>query len=117
MWKKSPKRIPWVVLEGGRWTVATWPNVILRNIHCRAERENSIHIWSRYSLHYAKVAEIRILKCPTLTSYFSVVFHLECTKFCIELCELPKNLEKEEEEKNWREKRGKKCKKHEGGVC
>ena len=26
------------------------------------------------TMHYAKVVEIRILKCPTLTNYFSVVF-------------------------------------------
>ena len=32
-------------------------------------------------LHYANVAEISILKCPTLTNYFSVVFHPGCPKF------------------------------------
>ena len=46
------------------------------------------------TLHYAKVAKICILKCPTLTNYFPVVSHPGCPKFCIELCELPKILEK-----------------------
>ena len=65
-------------------------------------------------MHYAEVVEIRISKCPTLTSFFSVVFHPGCPKFCVELNGLAMNIE---EEKNWRGKRGKTCKKHEGGVC
>ena len=48
-------------------------------------------------MQYAKVVDICILKCPTLTKYFSVVFHPGCPKFCVELCELPKDLEKEKE--------------------
>ena len=68
-------------------------------------------------MHYAKVVEIRILKCPTLTNYFSVVFHPGCPKFCVELCKLPKNKEKLKKIKIWRGKKGEKCKKHEGGVC
>ena len=65
-------------------------------------------------MHYAKVAKICILKCPTLTSYFSVVFHQECTKFCIELCELPKNLGKEEENKIGEKKEEKSAKNMKG---
>ena len=65
-------------------------------------------------LHYAEVVEIRILKCPTLTNNFSVVFHPGCSKFCEELRELPKNLEKakkeifeeEKEEKNAKNMKG-----------
>ena len=49
-------------------------------------------------MHYAEVVEIRILKCPTLTNYFSVVFHPGCPKFCVELHKLPKNLEKAKKE-------------------
>ena len=45
-------------------------------------------------MHYAEVVEIRILKCPTLTNYFSVVFHPGRPKFCVELRKLPENLEK-----------------------
>ena len=67
------------------------------------------------TMHYAKVVKIRILKCPTLTNNFSVVFHPGCPKFYVELCKLPKNIEKRKQ--NWSGKRGKKCKKHEGGVC
>ena len=70
-----------------------------------------------FTMHYAEVMEIRILKCSTLTNYFSVVFHPGCPKFCAELCELPKNIEKGKKRKIRRGKRGKKCKKHEGGVC
>ena len=66
------------------------------------------------SLHYAKVAEIRILKCPTLTNYFPVVFHPGCPKFCVELCEIPRNLTKgkkirfgeEKEQKNAKNMKG-----------
>ena len=57
-----------------------------------------------HPMHYAKVVEIRILKCPTLTTYFSVVFHPGCPKFCVELCELPMNIEKEKKEKFGEEK-------------
>ena len=61
-----------------------------------------------YTLHYAEVVEIGISKCPTLTNYFSVVYHPGCPKFCVGLRKLPKNLEKafkekfegEKEEKN-----------------
>ena len=45
-------------------------------------------------MHYAEVVEIRILKCPTLKIYISVVFHPRCQNFCKELCELLKNIEK-----------------------
>ena len=68
-------------------------------------------------MHYAKVVEIRILKCPTLTNYFSVVFHLGCPKFYVELCKLPKNIEKSKKEKFRAEKEAKNAKKHEGGIC
>ena len=61
-------------------------------------------------MHYADVAYIRILKCPTLTNHFSVVFHPGCPKFCVELCELPKNLEKEKKLKFGEEKEEKKAK-------
>ena len=44
--------------------------------------------------------DIRILKCPTLTNCFSVVFPPECPKFCVEFRKLPKNLEKAKKEKN-----------------
>ena len=65
-------------------------------------------------MHYAEVVEIHILKCPTLTNSFSVVFHPGCPKFCVELRELPKNLEKakkeifeeEKEEKNAKNMKG-----------
>ena len=57
-------------------------------------------------LHYAEVVEIRILKCPTLTIFFSVVFRPGCLKFCIELRKLPKNLEKAKKEKLKEEKEG-----------
>ena len=57
-------------------------------------------------MHYAEVVEIRILKCPTLTNYFSVVFHPGCPKFCVELLKLPKNLEKAKKEKLEEEKKG-----------
>ena len=50
-------------------------------------------------MHYAKVVDIRILKCPTLTNYFSVVYHPGCPKFCVGLRKLPKNLEKAIKEK------------------
>ena len=57
------------------------------------ERRRLPEIWDTITstVHYAKVAEIRILKCPTMTNYFPVVFHPGCPKICIELCELPKN--------------------------
>ena len=75
-------------------------------------------IWNTepYALHYAEVVEIRILKCPTLTNYFSVVFRPGCPKFCVDLRKLPKNLEKAKKEKSEEEKKGK-MQKHEGGVC
>ena len=68
----------------------------------------------RLSLHYAEVVEIRILKCPTLTNCFSVVFRPGRPKFCVELRKLPKNLEKaikekfegEKEEKNAKNVKG-----------
>ena len=68
----------------------------------------------RPTLHYAKVVDIRILKCPTLTNYFSVVYHPGCPKFCVGLRKLPKNLEKaikekfegEKEEKNAKNVKG-----------
>ena len=68
-------------------------------------------------MHYAKVVDIRILKCPTLTNCFSVVFRPGCPKFCVELRKLPKNLEKSKKEKCEEEKEGENAKKHEGGVC
>ena len=61
--------------------------------------------------------EIRILKCPTLTNSFSVVFRPGCPKFCVELRKLPKNLEKAKKENIEEEKEGENAKKHEGGVC
>ena len=66
------------------------------------------------SMHYAKVVEICILKCPTLTNYFSVVFHPGCPKFCAELCKLPKNKEKKKKRKIRRGKREKNAKKIKG---
>ena len=62
------------------------------------------------TMHYAKVVKIRILKCPTLTNYFSVVFHPGCPKFCVGLRKLPKNLEKAIKEKFEGEKEGKNAK-------
>ena len=50
-------------------------------------------------MHYAEVVEIHISKCPTLTNYFSVVVYPGSPKFCAELCELPKNIEKRKKEK------------------
>ena len=61
-------------------------------------------------MHYAEVVEIRILKCPTLTNCFSVVFHPGCPKFCVELRKLPKNLEKAKKEIFEEEKEGKSAK-------
>ena len=66
------------------------------------------------TMHYAEVAAIRISKCPTLTNYFSVVFHPGCPKFCKELCELPKNLEKEQKQKFGEKKEGKNAKNMKG---
>ena len=68
-------------------------------------------------MHYAEVAEFRIFKCPTLTNHFSVVFHPERSKFCVELCQLPKYLEKEKNERFEEEKEGGNAKNPEGGVC
>ena len=65
-------------------------------------------------MHYAEVVEIRILKCPTLTNYFSVVFHPGCPKFCVELRKLPKNLEKAKKEIFEEEKEGKNAKNMKG---
>ena len=65
-------------------------------------------------MHYAEVVEIRILKCPTLTNYFSLVFHPGCPKFCVELCELPKNLEKEKKIEFGEEKEQKNAKNMKG---
>ena len=67
-------------------------------------------------MHYAKVVDICILKCPTLTNYFSVVYHPGCPKFCVELCGLRKNLEKGRKTHSERKKR-KRMQKTEGGVC
>ena len=61
-------------------------------------------------MHYDKVLDIPVLKCPYLTNYLSVVFHPGCPKFCVELCELPKNLEKEKKLKFGEEKEEKKAK-------
>ena len=66
------------------------------------------------SLHYAKVVDIRILKCPTLTNCFSVVFRPGCPKLCVELRRLPKNLEKAKKEKLEEEKEGKNAKNMKG---
>ena len=57
-------------------------------------------------MHYAEVVEIRILKCQTLTNYFSVVFHPGCQKICAELRQLHKNLEKAKKEIFEEEKEG-----------
>ena len=57
-------------------------------------------------MHYAEVVEIRILKCPTLTNYFSVVFRPGCPKFCVELRKLPKNREQAKKETFKEEKKG-----------
>ena len=54
--------------------------------------------------------EIRILKCPTLTNHFSVVYHPGCPKFCVGLRKLPKNLEKAKKEIFEEEKEGKSAK-------
>ena len=67
-----------------------------------------------HALHYAEVVEIRILKCPTLTNCFSVVFHPGCPKFCVELRKLPKNLEKAKKEKLEEEKEGENAKNMKG---
>ena len=56
-----------------------------------------LHHHNIITLHYAEVVEIRILKCPTLTNYFSVAFHPRCPKFCVELCKLPMNIEQEKD--------------------
>ena len=61
-------------------------------------------------MHYVEVVEIGILKCPTLTTYFSVVFHPGCPKLGVELCQLPKNIEKEKRGKFEQEKEGKNAK-------
>ena len=66
------------------------------------------------TIHYAKVVEIRILRCPNLTNNFSVVFHPGCPKFCVELRELPKNLEKAKKEKLEEEKEGENAKNMKG---
>ena len=58
--------------------------------------------------------EIRILKCPTLTNSFSVVFRPGCPKFCVELRKLPKNLEKSKKEKCEEEKEGENAKNMKG---
>ena len=65
-------------------------------------------------LHYAKVADIRILKCPTLTNCFSAVFRPGCPKFCVELRKPPKNLEKAKKEKHEEEKEGENAKNMKG---
>ena len=65
-------------------------------------------------MHYAEVVEIRILKCPTLTNYFSVVFRPGCPKFCVELRKLPENLKKAKKEKNEEEKEGENAKNMKG---
>ena len=58
-------------------------------------------------MHYAKVVDIHILRCPTLTNISSVVFHRGRKFVCVELCELLKNIEKE---KNGEEKEEKSAK-------
>ena len=65
-------------------------------------------------MHYAKVAKIRILKCPTLTSYFSVVYHPGCPKFCVELYELSKNIGKLKKLNSEKKKRRKNAKNMKG---
>ena len=65
-------------------------------------------------MHYAKVVEIRIVKCPTLTNYFSVVFRPGCPKFSVELRKLPKNLEKAIQEKFEEDKEGENAKNMKG---
>ena len=65
-------------------------------------------------VHYAEVVEIRISKCPTLTNYFSVVYHPGCPKFCVGLRKLPKNLEKSKKEKCEEEKEGENAKNMKG---
>ena len=67
-----------------------------------------------YPVHYAKVVDIRILKCPTLTNCFSVVFRPGRPKFCVELRKLPKNLEKSKKEKCEEEKEGENAKNMKG---
>ena len=59
------------------------------------------------TMQCAEVVEICILKCPTLANHFSVVVHPWCLKFCMELCELPKNLEKKKKKDLKRKKRKK----------
>ena len=66
------------------------------------------------SLHCAKVVDIRILKWPTLTNNFSVVFHPGCPKFCAELCKLPKKIEKEKKENFEKKKEAKNAKNMKG---
>ena len=62
-----------------------------------------------------KLWKFVFFKCPTLTNCFSVVFRPGCPKFCVELCKLPKNLEKAKKEIFEEEKEGK-CKKNMKGV-
>ena len=63
---------------------------------------------------YAEVVEIRISKCPTLTSYFSVVYHPGCPKFCVELYELSKNIGKLKKLNSEKKKRRKNAKNMKG---
>ena len=84
---------------------------------------------SIFSLHYLSVKGcahflslninwcLQKTKTQTLMNNFSVVFHRGCPKFCVELCEPPKNLKKDKKEKIVEEKEEKKVKKSEGGVC
>ena len=80
---------PWAGAYSTSWKIpGTHWHFRSRTQQLNVNRKSSFYMMP--SLHYAEVAEIRILKCPTLTNYFPVVFH----PGCIELCELPKILEK-----------------------
>jgi len=72
------------------------------------------NVFSFSTLHYAKVVEIRISKCPTLTNYFSVVYHPGCPKFCVELYELSKNIGKLKKLNSEKKKRRKNAKNMKG---
>ena len=62
-------------------------------------------------MHYAEVVEIGISKCPTLTNYFSVVYHPGCPKLCVELYELSKYIGKLKKINSDKKKKGEKMQK------
>ena len=83
---------------------------------------NTLHLFTVHfkrciekpAMHYAEVVEIRISKCPTLTNYFSAVYHPGCPKFCVELYELSKNIGKLKKLNSDKKKRRKNAKNMKG---